>query len=131
MEASVNREDILKMKAGREMDALVAEKVMGWHFVKDEEVWPLEAEGMWLDKDNRFLCNTFEPSINIADAWDVHKTMCSKRFTGRTKYLMYIQYVVSARFDNGKNIIAWPGVLAHIEPEDFCRAALLAVMEVK
>jgi hypothetical protein len=68
----MTREDILKMEAGREMNALVAERVMGWHFDIDPK-YP--EKKVWLDKNNNYICNNsmwdYQFSTNIADAWRV------------------------------------------------------------
>jgi hypothetical protein len=124
----MNRDDILMMEAGREMDALVATELMGW---RHETIWIGSEPTCVVMGENFDDYNQYpEYSSSISAAWEVHKKMCSNRFSERTKYLLNIQYVVSARFDNGKHTIAWPGILAHIKSEDFCRAALLTVMEV-
>ena len=47
------------MKAGREIDALIAEKVMGWP--KNSVVWYID--------DKPFRISDFSPSTQIADAW--------------------------------------------------------------
>jgi hypothetical protein len=44
----MNREDILNMPSGREIDTLVAEKVMGWHIFDDN------GYKSWRDKDGHY-----------------------------------------------------------------------------
>lgn len=70
-----------EIPAGREMDALVAEKVMGWKHVGnwegDDRYHPVDA--IWADGDG----NTLPPdpwphySTNIAAAWKVVEKMIS------------------------------------------------------
>ena len=71
--------NIDNMPAGREIDALIAEKVMGWVIhsrntawwvkVADENEVTTEVMGFTYGKDR------FAPSTNIADAWEVVKKL--------------------------------------------------------
>ncbi len=54
------------MKPGREMDALVAEKVMGWKFGKD----PVGLS-CWVVSIDRTVDRCWSPSTDIAAAWEV------------------------------------------------------------
>lgn len=71
------------MEAGRELDALVAEKVMGWSSQADGLYWDAgnhrtrlvlgsiiakKRDEMGLENAHGFV---FAPSTNIADAWEV------------------------------------------------------------
>lgn len=76
-----------EMPAGPEMDRLVAEKVMGWvrdsHKIPDDEPdWHagMTVHGPWKDgsKGGRYS-TSWQPSINIAHAWEVVETMTSDR----------------------------------------------------
>ena len=69
-----------EMPAGREMDALVAEKVMGWRAHFRNTAWwvPSELENEFIpDPSSRnikgWTCgnNRFAPSTDIAAAWEV------------------------------------------------------------
>ena len=75
------------MKAGRELDALVAEKVMGWSSQADGLYWDAgnhrtrlvlgsiiakKRDEMGLENAHGFV---FAPSTNIADAWEVVRKM--------------------------------------------------------
>ncbi len=55
------------MEAGRELDALVAEKVMGW---EDRRMVGLASPG-WLKPGSSQLHNLPRYSANIRDAWEV------------------------------------------------------------
>mgnify|MGYP001199937778 CR=1 FL=1 len=75
------------MKAGRELDALIAEKVMGWSSQADGLYWDTgnhrtrlvlgsiiakKRKEMGLENAQDFV---FAPSTNIADAWEVVRKM--------------------------------------------------------
>jgi len=75
------------MEAGRELDALVAEKVMGWSSQADGLYWDAgnhrtrlvlgsiiakKRDEMGLENAHGFV---FAPSTNIADAWEVVRKM--------------------------------------------------------
>lgn len=56
------------MKAGRELDALIAEKVMGWK--KGELNWTIDES--WIDSKGSYKwVGKFSPSTNISDAYQV------------------------------------------------------------
>lgn len=65
--------EVKELKAGRELDALIAEKVMGWHreFVTD----PSSNYSFWnyVDADGRgmYTPEEWEPSTSISAAWEV------------------------------------------------------------
>jgi len=91
------------MEAGRELDALVAEKVMGWEYLEvgyfgEEDETPRQVElNDWLDKvgiesigpyfidvERDFWIyasdmwgHGWNPSTNIADAWRVVEKLCN------------------------------------------------------
>ena len=99
----MTRDEILKMEAGREMDALMAEKVMGWHLVTDKDGWK-----HWGDKDGRwgagmnqsshddyedgedFHVLHWHPSESILWAWEVVEKLVSIKEEGFTKWLVVI-----------------------------------------
>lgn len=136
----MNREVILNMPAGREMDALVAEKVMEFTRPKFEncEIPECPVEDFdyfhppkileewrnnyhWREKNGACWDLPFSYSTKISDAWDVfeksnlvaiEKTMCG--------------YAVADAYDEQGNILICESNTA---PLAICRAALLAVME--
>lgn len=69
--------DIDELEAGRELDEVVAEKVMGWQLVHTAE--PLAPFNRWRDRSgkSRYTRNDilpglcWLPSTNIAAAWEV------------------------------------------------------------
>ena len=58
----------------RELDAEVAEKVMGWKPLEDSAMYPNHG---WAGSDGLFLCHAFdfEPSTDIAAAFQVVEKM--------------------------------------------------------
>lgn len=61
------------MKAGRELDALVAEKVMGW--MDGDGVGLRVADGEVI---NSMDCRPWSPSTDIAAAWEVVEKMAAR-----------------------------------------------------
>ena len=108
------------MKAGRELDALIAEKVMGWkvnydnwtvakpHFSKPDTFWCVSLKaGDWA---------AFTPSTQIADAWLVVEKLIGQ-------YEFMVQAIDGER---------WIAVFFHEAEADtaplaICLAALKAV----
>ena len=132
----MTRDEILAMEAGRELDALVAEKVMGFAKVVRDYDKRHNTEGLrsfvydtafaWFGKE------TPRYSTDIAAAWLVVEHMgpipFSLRFqpadawrAGGGEVYCYAHW--TCWFEGGKEIDADTAALA------ICRAALLAVME--
>jgi len=119
------RKSILGMPAGREMDALVAKKVMGWkikHYGGDVFYWKLKGKDIG-------LVDMWEPSTNIADAWKV-----VEKFADMPHIFPEIRksgvWVCSIwKNDAGKKDFGWISE-SHATTASLaiCRAALLAVM---
>lgn len=124
--SQANEKAVLRsMPAGRELDALAAERVMGW---RTEDVF----DPLWYsisplgDHHAEHDIRTWHPSTDIAAAWEVHRIACREPFSRRRAYLDEIQRAVSVRLGID-GVVAWPDVFAVVLPEDICRAALLAV----
>jgi len=68
----MTRDEVMALEAGPELDALVAEKVMGWHRAACSN-WTERRSGQpWLDVDSLSAANPFwSPSTDIAAAWEV------------------------------------------------------------
>lgn len=68
----MTEQEIDAMEAGRELDALVAEKIMGWKVVDgwwdmgDGRSWPVED---WCDDYERVIQEAFRPSTDMSAAW--------------------------------------------------------------
>lgn len=112
------------MPAGREMDALVAEKVMGWHRLSFSKCWISGAS----KKERRI--ELWSPSTDISGAWEVVEKMREKGFIWSINYrnpvmsdLKYMPYVGFWNYTNGK-----PYKQGHSDatevPLAVCRAAL-------
>lgn len=64
----MNRDEILNMEAGSELDVLVAEKVMGWQKSNPgyERTFWIDSRGVWMH-----FIDSWSPSTDISAAWDV------------------------------------------------------------
>jgi hypothetical protein len=127
--------NIDEMEAGRELDALVAERVMGWKFI------PLPkrnrsglcincGRAVWDDPRNRQtelgICNEEDCrySTDIAAAWLVEERIAELGLID--EYCIELNAIANAHWDDGKRQPQrWQ--LIHATPEDRCRAALKAV----
>jgi len=71
MRTELTIDTILVLPAGRELDALVAERVMGWHRRKRNgvEVWVVTTDTF--DPPVTYPVECWNPSTSIAAAWEV------------------------------------------------------------
>jgi hypothetical protein len=124
----MTRDEILNMPAGRELDALIAERIFG---LKDGGTHWVNSEGkptflkVW---DSEWLSEPFYPSEDIDFAWYVVEKMQVHGFNTRVE--VQSQTVCSMWVKN-LNIRGPEPVTARAEtaPLAICRAALLAVMK--
>ena len=126
--------DIDNMPAGREMDALIAEKVMGWRVHFRNTAWWVKAEDEKeaIVKKVGFACGNdrFMPSTDIAAAWKVAEKVGEKydcvifrdRDTDKKPYCQFV-YCDNGDEDTFEEYIAE----AETVPLAICRAALKAV----
>lgn len=122
----MTRDEILKMEAGREMDALVARRVMG--FV---DLGPLQFEDLRWQKPTVdgvvVLGRLPRYSTDIAAAWQVVEKLQSMAYWVNINTTCDVGlYDVQVRLWSDINDIAVVFVPA---PLAICRAALLAAME--
>lgn len=70
---TLTREQVLEMGAGREMDSLIAERVMKWYITKGE----YSGKEYWNDSDDysHYSLQGFNPSTHILAAWEVLEKM--------------------------------------------------------
>lgn len=133
----MTRDEIMSMEPGRELDCLVAEKVMGYkvsfwslHLAEDgskEELIPNNLGDCALQvmyKDNIWQCIP-SYSTDISAAWEVRQRIHDT--IGGTK-------IISVCDDFPEECQIWDGmkyisVRANTVPEAICKAALLAVMD--
>lgn len=128
-----------EMPAGREMDALIAEKVMGWTTYEEYVHGPLmhgggmmtlyRGDGAQFKKDNTthtWSVDCFCPSTDIAAAWEVVEKLADE---------VYVEYGHRPSIQSHGNV-GWlvrfrfhRGTWADTVPLAICRAALKVVGE--
>jgi hypothetical protein len=119
---SLTRDDILKMEAGREMDMLIAVKVLGWKLDENTATSPTGSCNArnyrghgddWLDYY----------STSIEAAWEVVEKMPKFRISKGLLDEWVVEWPDKLPYQN--NVI-----IAPIAPLAICRAALLVMMEL-
>jgi len=114
-------EEILALKAGRELNIRVAEAVMGRRYTQDETFGDMEV-------DSQMVYSSLQPySEDISAAWQVIEKM--KGYNPRIAFDTHSQKW-EATFNVGEADFTCPVVLATTVPEAICKAALLALLEV-
>lgn len=123
--------DVDKLEAGPEIDALVAEKVMGWKPDDDDgHAWE-DADGDWKAhrKDGPWMDTgevIWSPSTDIAAAWEVVEKFSKFRIDNHGHYddpkLRYMCEV----YDEARDLHSGR-VFGETAPLAICRAALRAV----
>lgn len=127
--ATLTREAIMALEAGPEIDALVAERVMGWTFGCTPD-----PEGDWASwneprpddptRQREVKCAGWSPSTDIAAAWEVVEKM---RPTHVGSLWTGIDEGHNACFGMYEYEERW--AKADSMPLAICRAALLATLE--
>ena len=117
----MTRDEILNMEAGREMDALIAEKVMGLRVIRAD--WEPHNRGIKFDDFGNY-------SQDIAAAWEVVEKLRLTITPNHCYPVVKARWCVDTEL-KGKNDIWLVG--AETAPLAICKAALLAVivMEAK
>ena len=122
----MTKDEILNMEAGREMDALIAEKVMGW------DVHPHRTHYINRDAKNEHpyfvICGDFEPSTDIAAAWQVVEKMSSRKDWDEHPVCIVRNYAFKDMWTVELRDYDFDAT-AETAPLAICRAALLAAME--
>lgn len=113
------REQILSMPAEKELDILVAERVMGF---KIETPWAEQCT-IWDGREVRY----FEPSIDISAAWEV----VEKLSRGKTDNSFVLEFHYERYYARFGNVPFRPyrDEMYESAPEAICKAALLASLE--
>ncbi len=118
-------EEIRQIKPGSELDALVAEKVMGWGLrFKDRSSLD---DHYWLEVDTGKLCATrkyFRPSTDISAAWQVVEKMIACSWTPEIK----LELGWCAWFHNDE-ASAYGDINSKTAPEAISKASLLATLD--
>jgi Phage ABA sandwich domain len=117
---------VSELKAGRELDALVAEKVMGWTQVRNSK--PEGFSSLWRGRPpgNLATLRTIpDYSTDISDAWKVVEKVDNRNGVARE---MGVLTASISRYDNGYTVRFFnSGVTADTAPLAICLAALKAV----
>ncbi len=118
------------MKAGRELDAKIAEEVMGWKKSPKGWVWWTDANAGQTDKistdyttgDLVHNPNQWQPSTNIVHAWEVVEKVKTWKFSERMVFTKELEYEVSKVSHQGFSIASswW---IFYLTPEIICLAA--------
>lgn len=127
------RDKIMAMKAGKLIDSLIAEDVMGWHL---GDSW---GGADWHTRDHEFAESVFRfrPSTEITAAWIVVEKLKSiEKRTSRNRPISVIEvggyssseFIWQCRL---KDLINEIRVEAPTAPEAICKAALLCCLEGK
>jgi hypothetical protein len=116
----MTREQILAMKPGRELDELMAEKVMGWK--RDFQCWKDQNGRIRTIESTSF--GSFQPSTDISAAWEV-----ANKFD--FFYLFRNPHIYDGEWecklvaeDSSRKYYA----LGKTAPEAICKAALLTTL---
>lgn len=118
-------DSVERMEAGRALDALVAERVMGWHA---RDAW-YDADDNWMaDLEDNFPIDAeaFSPSTSIEAAWQVVEKMRGRGWTMTLNQEAEMQFEPwDCRFfgPNDRRAIAH----GNTAPLAICRAALKAM----
>jgi hypothetical protein len=116
------------MKPGRELDALVAEKVVGLVRCQHEchknenPAYPVYCHAQPDSPDQGG--ETQQYSSDMTEAWGVHRVACAWLFSQRRAYFNALTEIIRHRVGQPA---AWPDLLMFLEPADICNAALRAV----
>lgn len=117
----MTRDEILAIEPGRELDVLVAEKVMRWKpfsggfRIQTGQIRTLESVSG---------SRSFHPSTDISAAWEVRQRI--HETIGGTKIISVCdEFPEECQIWDGRKYIS---VRANTVPEAICKAALLAVL---
>ena len=108
----------------RELDVVVAEKVMGWP--RESLVWDGQVDGWWADElSGASRDGRFNPSTEISAAWEVVDKM---RYGGAEVYIESMDDKWWCCFAmDPDNMDSWATSDAAELPKAICRAALEAI----
>ena len=111
----MTKEEILAMKAGRELNIRIAEDVMGYKFIEDEIFGDMEGYGNSLYNPLR----AYSEDISVAE----HVIDKLKDYNPKVEFNHYTE---KWEADFGYGIVSTTNA-----PETICKAALLAMVETK
>lgn len=127
---TLTREEIQGMKPGREMDALIAEKVLGWtdiRRVNPAVIHSFSADGNHANVGFSPVLYKHVPfplySTEISAAWEVEERIKELRL--HTNYVAALKWVL---INTGEYVGMFDYI--HANAEQRCKAALLAVLNL-
>ena len=143
-EVAVSEDEIRGMEAGRRLDALIAEKLMGWHWVNSPPDIDGNYEGIPILIPPNLTLNDLEPvlpkrgpvghvgiprfSTDIGSAWQLVERLATMEGP------VSIAWGIYGSEGNKASVVTMygpgPGVVAPTAPLAICRAALLAVERI-
>ena len=127
----INVKEIIQLNAGREMDILVSEQVMGWQIETDESKLKglkglLSRDGehrWWRTPEGAWYCDPPSYSSDMTAAWQVVEVMKNK---GQVLFLSQSSGESKVAFDEART--ASPNYITERSTtEGICKAALIAV----
>jgi ABA sandwich protein len=121
----MTNDEILNMPAGREMDALIAEKVMGHEVKRDVVMW---REGnASLEPYSEGFTVLAHYSTDIGAAWEVVEKIQTGELRLHEHKLLRTYYLAEFHEPGGSTFM----VRAETAPLAICRAALLFYVSIK
>jgi len=112
--------------AGRELDACVAEAVMGWtKHGSDLFTDEVTGQSYELDKSYTAFVECFNPSINLSDAYEMEERIAELGL--EVKYADILFDIIYPTLDLKRltSIGQFDWRLIHATPEERCKAALM------
>jgi len=114
----------------REIDALIAEKVMGWKLSKQQ----ISIEGwadVWRNEDGEIMAydREWKPTSEISDAWQVEEKIHSEAGPEIAAYIVALNEITFGDFYAGRALDNYGTLwrMVHASPLNRCLAALEAV----
>lgn len=136
MDKEMTRDEILNMPAGREMDVLIAEDIMGlklWYgdptgFNITENITYWQTE--YVDNDGEYCVTCPRYSTNISAAWEVMERLkIITKVAGTNTIRIYPTLGIGVNIMGLNEPEEW--IVADTASLAICRAALLTVLEIK
>lgn len=128
MKAEIMETDIDQLAVGQELDALIAEKIMGWRY-SDK---PIGGATFWQDPEKDFMSGYLTPkkySFYITDAWEVVEKLARQGLTMNLQWKgSDREYPLTAEVTFSKGwTMGW--AVADTAPHAICLAALQTLKE--
>lgn len=123
---TLTREEILAKKQSKELNDLVMQHIFKMKKKPEGEsfTWVDEVDGDIVDWQPAY----FSPSTNISAAWDVEERIAVLEKEGQ--YVKALCDVVGTPRDGTRELAMDDWRILHAKPEQRCKAALLAVLNL-